>query len=576
MIFSHLWQSTLFAALAALLALFLKDTQARARCWLWLAASVKFLVPFAVLVRLGERFGIRPAAGALHTAVFEYDVRQTFSSNQFPGAFPDAPKAALGFPPEALIACVWIAGVIFVSCLVWRRWRMVQREVLSAAPVTSGRAWELLQRYAAIPMLATSGRLEPGVFGIFRPVLLWPEGITERLTSAQIEAIIAHEMAHVRRRDNLRAALHMVVETLFWFHPLVWWLGTRMVEERERACDEEVLRLGNAPQVYAESILTTCRFYLEAPVPCMSGVTGADLKKRIEQILTADVPSGLGTGRKLLLTALGAGAIAGPVLFGMLNAPLTRAQSPEITKDGPSFEVASIKPNKEGGHGISIMIAPGGRFQATNVTPKALIMLAYDIRPYQLSGGPSWLDSEHYDIVATPGGEHGKEPDRDTMKLMVRKLLADRFQLVVHKDSKEAPIYALVVGKSGPKLKPAQNPDEKKQMNRMGRGTLTSQGTTLERFAQSLSMMVGRNVMDKTGLAGVYDIDLKWTPDDAEQGVMRQYMGGEKPGGGPPPADPNGPSLFAAIQDQLGLKLEPQKAPVELVIIDRIEKATEN
>ena len=114
-------------------------------------------------------------------------------------------------------------------------------------------------------------------------MLLWPRSIGARLSDEQVEAILAHELAHVRRRDNLTAAIHMVVQSVFWFHPLVWWLGARLVDERERACDEDVIRLGSEPQVYAEGILKTCEFYVESPLACVSGVTGSDLKKRIER-----------------------------------------------------------------------------------------------------------------------------------------------------------------------------------------------------------------------------------------------------------------------------------------------------
>lgn len=120
--------------------------------------------------------------------------------------------------------------------------------------------------------------LEPGIFGMVRPVLIWPERVSERFDNAQLEAVIAHELGHVRRRDNLAAAVHMLVEGIFWFHPLVWWLGARLAEERERACDEDVVAFGSEPRVYAESILKTCEFCLESPLACISGVTGADLK----------------------------------------------------------------------------------------------------------------------------------------------------------------------------------------------------------------------------------------------------------------------------------------------------------
>ena len=112
----------------------------------------------------------------------------------------------------------------------------------------------------SVPLLPSRSSMEPGVFGIIRPVLLWPEGIARHMDDAHLESVLAHEVCHVQRRDNLTSAIHMLVEAIFWFHPLVWWMGARLEEERERACDEEVLQLGNPPQVYAESILKTCEF----------------------------------------------------------------------------------------------------------------------------------------------------------------------------------------------------------------------------------------------------------------------------------------------------------------------------
>jgi bla regulator protein blaR1 len=110
-----------------------------------------------------------------------------------------------------------------------------------------------------IPIRAVSSPalLEPGVFGVFRPVMLVPEGILDRLTAEQLKGVIAHELRHVYHRDNLMAAIHMFVETVFWFHPLVWWIGKRMVAERELACDEEVLQMGSEPRTYAEGILNS-------------------------------------------------------------------------------------------------------------------------------------------------------------------------------------------------------------------------------------------------------------------------------------------------------------------------------
>src|SRR5207247_4024707 len=135
-----------------------------------------------------------------------------------------------------------------------------------------------------VEVRSSPGLLEPGVVGLFSPILLLPEGIAERLTPPQLEAVLGHELCHIRRRDNLTSAIHMIVEAVFWFHPMVWWIGARLVEERERACDEAVLSLGSEPHDYAEGILNVCKSYLESPLSCVSGVTGSDLKERIQGI----------------------------------------------------------------------------------------------------------------------------------------------------------------------------------------------------------------------------------------------------------------------------------------------------
>src|ERR1022692_4265002 len=125
--------------------------------------------------------------------------------------------------------------------------------------------------------------------------------------------------AIARRHDNLTAILHMAVEAMFWFHPLVWWLGARLEEERERACDEDVMRMGREPQIYAESILKVCEFYLASPVACAAGVTGGELKKRIEGIMTNRFTRKLSYGKKTLLAAAAILVIAGPIAVGLVH-----------------------------------------------------------------------------------------------------------------------------------------------------------------------------------------------------------------------------------------------------------------
>ena len=212
----------------------------------------------------------------------------------------------------------WALGFLGITGAWWIRCRRIRDAV---------HAGSHLQLEIPIRAVSSPTSLEPGVFGVLRPVLLLPEGMFDRLTPPQVEAIIAHELCHVRHRDTLVAALHMFVETVFWFHPLVWWIGKRIVEERERACDEEVLRLGSEPRVYAEGILNVCKLYMEAPLVCVSGITGSNLRKRIEEIMGSRVGTKLDWRRKLLLVSVGIAAAGGPFAMGLVNARPTRAQS---------------------------------------------------------------------------------------------------------------------------------------------------------------------------------------------------------------------------------------------------------
>src|SRR6266566_3662106 len=299
---NHLWQSTVFVIAAGLLTLVLRQNHARFRYWLWLVASVKFLIPFSLLVALGSYLsGAHTVAGtnaAFYIAVEE--VSQPFTQPTMPVIPQVAASTGLTQLLPLFLAVVWLCGFLVVIFHWYFRWRRISVAIRKSVPLQEGREVQALRRLEratgmgkATEMLLSRTSLEPGVFGITRPVLLWPEGISERLEDSHLEAILAHELWHVRRRDNLAAAVHMVVEALFWFHPLVWWLGARLVDERERASDEAVVGSGSAPHVYAESILKTCQFSLESPLVCMAGITGSDLKKRIELIMRNDARESL-------------------------------------------------------------------------------------------------------------------------------------------------------------------------------------------------------------------------------------------------------------------------------------------
>jgi uncharacterized protein (TIGR03435 family) len=216
--------------------------------------------------------------------------------------------------------------------------------------------------------------------------------------------------------------------------------------------------------------------------------------------------------------------------------------------------------------------------------------MAYDVREFQVSGGPGWINTDRYDIMAKAERSAGAEniPDDprkmtdeqrktlgDQMRERLRALLADRFQLTLHRESKEESVYALVIGKGGSKLQQSEAKEGAgpRGMMRMGRGQFSGQGVQLEMLTRSLSSQLGRPVIDRTGLKGNFDFKLEWTPDPGQSFAF----GGGPPGAdAPPPPDPNGPSIFTAVQEQLGLRLESQKGPVEMLVIDKVEKPSEN
>ena len=302
-------------------------------------------------------------------------------------------------------------------------------------------------------------------------------------------------------------------------------------------------------------------------------------------------------------------AFMAPITIGVLTAPHVRAQQIAIVAPRPGaeqntasidtsmnakFEVTSVKPNKSGDGRVMVSMPPTGRYTATNVPLRLLLQNSYGLQPFQLVGGPNWITSDRFDIVA-------KAPDGftpDQLRPMVRSLLADRFKLKAHVETREMPTYELVLarpdGKLGPNLKPSKTDCKTIMANRrggpppgppapgqpmecgfmIGAGNMNAGGMALAQLAQSLAPFVNRIVTDKTGLKGEYDFQLTYTPEG--RGGLPGIPGGPPAGVDAPAADPDRPSLFTALQDQLGLKLDSQKGPVDVLVIDSIEQPTED
>ena len=222
----------------------------------------------------------------------------------------------------------------------------------------------------------------------------------------------------------------------------------------------------------------------------------------------------------------------------------------------PNFEVASVKATAVQDGSLTVNYPPGGRYSAQNLTVKALLGMSYGVQGYQILGGRGWVDSGGFDIEAKAAGGVG-EPTHEQVNQMVQALLADRFQLALHRETRQLPIYVLVAGKTGAKMLPGES---SAQGSKMMMGQLIIKKMSMTGLANILTFDLNRPVIDQTGLKGEYAFTLEWTPGlrEADAGTASR------------------PSLFTAVEEQLGLKLESTKGPVEVLVIDRVEKPSEN
>jgi bla regulator protein BlaR1 len=643
---NHLWQSTAFALVVWLLTLALRKNQAHLRHALWLAASIKFLIPFSLLISAGNLLPHpkQPVAPTLYSAMDV--VEEPFEGLIAPPAIvlshvPTLRERAGAILPGCL-GFLWLIGVCSVFFGWWHRWRVLTESLRQTVPAIEGRELEILRRLEirlfgkdhskTLPLLMSAERMEPGVFGIFRPALVWPVQLSAKLGDEHVEAIVIHELTHVRRRDNLTSLIHMLVEVAFWFHPLVWWIERQMVKERERACDETVANTGGSAEMYAESLLKTCRFCIESPLTYAAGVTGGDLRQRVAEIVTRCALPQMTWPKKVLVMIVAMCVMAVPVMLG-LNMPggQSAAGDWEQAAGGKqAFEVASVRESKSNdaaysnfsldtGNAYSVVskddkFSPsGGYFSARNQT-----LLRYIIFAYKLSGTqelslrfdfwsglsmhvPAWVRDDRFDVTARAAGS----PTKDQMRLMMQSLLVERFKLVVHKESRQTPVFSIAVekpGTLGPQLhvhsasdtcETTTSPDEavpagsaggkngalpipcgmiaRLRPSAPGRNRIGGRGVTMAMVAESLPPQTGlavlsKPVIDGSGLSGTFDFSLEWAQPTASDMAAGPNAEGEA----------GGPSFAQAMKEQLGLKLESTKGLVEMLVIDKVERPSEN
>jgi uncharacterized protein (TIGR03435 family) len=505
-----------------------------------------------------------------------------------PASFPAGVYRAGPAPLMPWVVAVWIAGAMAFWLRLLGGWifaERLRRRLVRPAPRQWQQALDRLKTRIRVSrpvrLLVSSLVQAPAVVGWLRPVVLVPVGALAGLPPEQMEALLLHELAHIRRHDYLVNVLQNVVEALLFYHPAVWWISGHIRAEREFCCDDVAVSVSGDVLTYARALAE-----LESARPvhlrAVMAAAGGSLAHRIARLL--------GHSRPAPRTLCGPGIIVAAMLaaitaFAVLGQPVGQ----------PKFEVASIKPSL--GQGLMTVRALPGRLTA-DASVRLLMRNAYNVQPFQIVGGPDWTGSERYQIEAKADGN----TSRDRMFFMLQSLLEDRFQLKSHREIRELPVYALVAARGGLKLPAPKEggcvdpaPDAPPEWTE-GRMTPPGQGQAplarcggvsvileiggarmqggkipMPEFIRALSMVLGRTVIDKTGFTGLFDVRLDFLPDETTAALP------------PPPPDAAGtsgdsrnPSVLTALQEQHGLRLEATKGPAEVIVIDHVERPSAN
>lgn len=421
----------------------------------------------------------------------------------------------------------------------------------------------------------------------------------------KLRAVLSHEFTHIRRGDPLIQVAAAINTAIYWLNPLSWFVEGMLSSLAEKASDEAAVLQNGDPTRYAQVLLQFARSAQKRGRMQLTSVAMAKrrIHSRIETILNLRSPqNGVVTKAGWITTAI----VALPVVYAASVLQVASAVEGGRTQQSPSerlrFEAATIKPTDPAGrgfigggcHGTDSPPSSGffpiepvalGRCRFGNMTLKMLIQQAYGLRgdsgyppapdaDDMVIGGPGWVTSDRYDIEAKAESPTTVE----NMMLMVRTLLEDRFKLNFHPGSKDLSGFALLVAKNGPKLTPATGNEEKSGISGAFRGArMVGRNAPIKSLARVLSGQLGKQVADETGLSGTYNFTLTFAPVEGQGfSAMIARLPPEVQAQIPGRTDPNGPSIFTAVQEQLGLRLEARKVPSETIVIDAARRPADN
>ena len=596
------WQGAVVAAFAALALRLCRRQSASVRYVIACGAMIAMVLAVVMTAAAieGTATNLEPTRASVRTTPdgrVDVFLPIAMSDAYSPAAVSTAHRVEALLP---WIVSAWLFGVTLLLARAGAGWWRVRRlHQLALASICS--TWQAAGNRLAsrlgfdrvIRIVELPHVDVPMVIGCLRPIVVLPIAAVSQLSAAQVEAILAHELAHVRRHDYLVNLMQTLAETLLFYHPAVWWLSTRIRDEREHCCDDVAVAICDDPVGYAAA-LTEIETWRTSELSLAASATGGSLLNRVRRILRVEVSEDSRTSSWTI--ALVVAATVGGLAVNVI------AQTTTPAEPRPTFEVASIRLNTSGTNQVSMGTQRGGRFTAVNMPLALILKSAYRLQESQLIGAPDWVATERYDIVAkvegefeppVPGGGLGRQ------QLMLQSLLEERFKLKPRRETRQLPIYALVLAQENRKFGPALKPSaidcqalaaarrqggspagppspppkagERPQCGmHMGFGRIAG-GAPMTNLATALSQVVQRSVVDSTGLTGNFDFELSFTPDQLPS----------RPPGTPADQpfrmngveiDPNGPSIFTAIQEQLGLKLEATRGPVEVLVIDHIER----
>lgn len=559
-VLNSLWQGVIIAALAWLLMRSLPRLNAATRYVIWWAVlMLVLLLPFVPARRQTSQ-----AAPVVVSSATGGSINPLLPDVQGPALVEVRPTSMPKWPLE--MAAAWALLFLFrlariaVSFLFLRR--VKRRAMVSSEPLPPiGRnARLLISKEISSPMAA----------GFMKPAVILPESLRSELETTDFDHVVLHETAHLARRDDWTNLVARLLDAVFVLHPVVLWVLRRMDREREIACDEWVVARTGHARDYAASL---ARMYelrgVRNQEVLASGVfgRGSRLSERVELLVARDreFSARISVRRILLSTAI------------LLALAAAGSRAPQWIafaepRPRPAFEVASVKPGNPSAR-FSTGVQ-GNLFVANNAPLSILVGFAYSLQLHQIFGGPKWINTDRFTVRANAPIPGSPEPT-DRVRLMLQSLLAERFRLAVHRETRTEQVYGLVVARGGPKLKETAGagPHGTGIFGSGRPNEINAHSVTVAELVALLSQRLGSPVTDKTGLTGKYDFTLSFAPTTTQQDLA---LFGAPPPEAIPPADSGLPSIFTAVQEQLGLKLEFTKGPVEVLVIDRAEHPDPN